>query len=80
MPPLPGHGKKPQKAAPKDVPAASAVPLLLAKCKNLMLHDWLTVFNYMDKHKDMSQNEVVEHFCTRHEGTLCLSRQLCHDD
>jgi hypothetical protein len=83
MPPLPGHGKKPRKAAPKDAPATSTVPLLPAKRKNLTLHDWLTVFNYMDKHKDMSQNEVVEHFRTRREGALLftqatLSRRLAN--
>ena len=71
----------PRKRVPNNTPASSAMPVGEAKQKNLTLHDWLTVFAYVDQHTGMSQSEIVEHFHTRHKGTLVftqatLSRRL----
>jgi hypothetical protein len=65
--------RKPDKVKiPRDAPATSAT-----KSKgrqNLTLHDWLTVFAYMDAHPDMGQGQIVQHFATRKEGTLTFTQ------
>ena len=48
---------------------------------NLTLHDWMTVFAYIDEHPDTSQADVVQDFATRQTGALhftqsTLSRKL----
>ena len=53
----------------------------MQKRLNLTLHDWLTVFAFIDSHPDMSQENVVTYFKTRAEGALyfdqsTLSRKL----
>ncbi|KAI5987728.1 hypothetical protein EDD15DRAFT_2173185, partial [Pisolithus albus] len=37
---------------------------------NLTLHDWLTVFMYVDEHPDLPQEWVVAHFNSWPEGML----------
>ena len=64
-------------------PKSSAKSLEARQRSNLTLHDWLTVFAYIDSHPGQSQDIIVEHFKTRHEGALIfnqstLSRKL-HD-
>jgi hypothetical protein len=65
----------------EDTPKTSANPGATKTCKNLTLHDWLTVFRYIDMHPDLSQDEIVSYFWTRADGTLMftqatLSRKL----
>ena len=48
---------------------------------NLTLHDWLTVFAYVDAHPGVSQDVIVRHFKTWSDGALIfdqstLSRKL----
>ena len=49
--------------------------------KQLTNHDWLTVFAWMDSNPHRSQQDVVDHFANRREGSLrfnqaTLSRKL----
>ena len=79
--PTPYH-RKPREKARADAPATSAKSIETKKCReNLTLHDWLTVFTFIDSHPDTPQERVVEHFKTRREGALeftqsTLSRKL----
>src|ERR1700733_9154173 len=52
-----------------------------AKRDNLTLHDWMTVFAFIDAHQSMPQAQVVTHFKTRQDSALVfnqstLSRKL----
>ena len=49
---------------------------------NLTLHDWLTVFAFIDTYLDMSQDAIVKHFQGHHNGALIftqstLSQKIC---
>ncbi|KAH0828986.1 hypothetical protein J3R83DRAFT_2431 [Lanmaoa asiatica] len=82
------HQPKPlcNKNAPRTL-ARSTEPV---KRKNLTLHDWHTVFNFIDKHSEpgaagISQDAVVEHFKTLpdphklffDQSTLCQKLRSC---
>ncbi|KAF8344809.1 hypothetical protein F5887DRAFT_836221, partial [Amanita rubescens] len=72
---------KPQKRADKKLPKTSAVNLKPKRRNNLTLHDWLTVFAYIDKHPNEPQEAVVNHFRTQVDGALffdqsTLSRKI----
>ena len=61
--------------------ATSAKPVKSNKHKNLTLHDWLTVFSFINSHPNTPQDRVVDHFKTLQEGALkfnqsTLSRKL----
>ena len=75
--------RKPRvEAAPNgDNAKSSAKSLETQQRSNLTLHDWIVVFAYIDAHPGQSQDAIVEHFKTRHEGALIfnqstLSRRL----
>ena len=83
------HADMPCKSKAKDAPKLSvrndaprsSVRPVMQKRLNLTLHDWLTVFAFIDSHPDMSQENVVTYFKTRAEGALyfdqsTLSRKL----
>ena len=59
------HQEKPKKDAPK-----SSACLEKKAWKNLTLHDWMTVFQYVDEHPSMSQQAIVKYFETKAEGAL----------
>ncbi|KAG6330564.1 hypothetical protein ID866_8525 [Astraeus odoratus] len=40
----------------------------------ITLHDWLTVFAYIDAHPDQSHDSIVKHFKTQHEGRLIFNQ------
>ncbi|KAL7282003.1 hypothetical protein ACG7TL_003470 [Trametes sanguinea] len=69
-------------ASKKSAPKTSAVPPVQSSSRsNLTLHDWLTVVDYFDTHRPITQAEIVKHFRTRTEGALIfdqasLSRHL----
>ncbi|KIN95258.1 hypothetical protein M404DRAFT_34310 [Pisolithus tinctorius Marx 270] len=44
--------------------ATSAKPIKSKQRENLTLHDWLTIFEFIDSHPNVSQDRVVEHFKT----------------
>ena len=68
----PPYKRKPRKAPPKGGPGpiSSAKPPETRQRENLTLHDWLTVFAYMDAHPEVSQMDTVNFFRTRAEGAL----------
>jgi hypothetical protein len=67
------YSRKPQTTIDKDAPATSAKPLLKEGRENLTLHDWLTVFRFID-HPSMVQANIVAHFKTQKEGNLLFSQ------
>ncbi|KIJ26725.1 hypothetical protein M422DRAFT_272186 [Sphaerobolus stellatus SS14] len=75
------HTKKTGRPSKKDVPKSSAIQPAQKGRKNLTLHDWLTVFQWIDEHPNVNQSKIVEHFATLQEGALIftqstLSRKL----
>ena len=42
--------------------------------ENLMLQNWLEIFDFIDKHPDMSQSEVVVHFVTRLKSPMIFTQ------
>ncbi|KAJ3559043.1 hypothetical protein NP233_g11363 [Leucocoprinus birnbaumii] len=75
---LPGPYKpRVKKAKPKpNAPKTSAQPSR-AKMRrvNLTLHDWMTVFAFVDEHPDMTQQEVANHFGSLHDGALLFTQE-----
>ena len=67
--PLP-YNRKPRKQAEKDAPVTAAKIKSKATRENLSLHDWLTVFAYIDKHPSISQGDIVGHFASKTNGSL----------
>ncbi|KAH0835932.1 hypothetical protein J3R83DRAFT_9839 [Lanmaoa asiatica] len=65
-----------------DAPVTSAKSIKTKTCReNLTLNDWLTVFDFIDSHPHVLQEQIVEHFKTWQEGVLeftqsTLSRKL----
>ncbi|KAJ3574251.1 hypothetical protein NP233_g1893 [Leucocoprinus birnbaumii] len=53
--------KKTTKSNP-NAPKTSAQPSKRHQCSNLTLHDWLTVFAFVDEHPDMTQQQIADHF------------------
>jgi hypothetical protein len=41
--------------------------------KNLMLHNWMTVFAFVDQHPGMSQGDIVKHFALKSDGALIFT-------
>ena len=64
------YDHKPQKPAISGGPKTSAKPADSKKHQNLTLHNWMTVFAFVDKHPSMSQLEIVQHFATKADGAL----------
>jgi hypothetical protein len=65
----------------REVVATSAKPAVSNKRDNLTLHDWMTVFTFVDAHPGLGQNAVVAHFKSQANGALVftqatLSRRL----
>lgn len=56
----------------KDLPSSvtSVKQLNASQCEHLTLHEWLMVFAYIDKHPDLPQDQIIEYFKTRAEGSL----------
>jgi hypothetical protein len=74
---------KPKVVKDKNAPKTSTQPAKKGKWDNLTLHDWMTVYGFVDAHPSMSQMEVVNHFKFKSnpDGTLVfnqatLSRKL----
>ena len=79
--PIP-YAWKPRQKPTKDAPATSAKEQNTDSTQsNLTLHDWMTVFAYIDEHPDTLQADVMQDFATRQTGALhftqsTLSRKL----
>ncbi|KAG6855876.1 hypothetical protein H0H87_009793 [Tephrocybe sp. NHM501043] len=71
----------PKAPTQKNAPKTSAKPTVSNKRDNLMLHNWMTVFAYIDAHTSMSQTQIWDHFALKKDGALefsqsALSRKL----
>ena len=49
---------------------SSAQCLEKKTCENLTLHDWMTVFQFVDEHPSMSQQAIVKYFESKVVGAL----------
>jgi hypothetical protein len=72
--PAPYKPCKRQEKPKKDAPKSSAQCIEKKSCKNLTLHDWMTVLQFIDEHPAMSQQAIVKHFKTRVEGALIFTQ------
>ncbi|KIJ47111.1 hypothetical protein M422DRAFT_128781, partial [Sphaerobolus stellatus SS14] len=68
------YGPRERKQKKKDQPKSSVQPGRQKRRINLMLYDWMTVFQFMDAHPRMSQDEVVKHFKNKAEGALLFTQ------
>jgi hypothetical protein len=70
------YQRKPKAAVPKDGVwhRTAAKPIPTKKHETLTLHDWMTVFTYMDDHPSMTQGDVVRHFATKVDGALTFDQ------
>jgi hypothetical protein len=68
--PAPYHRKTKQDRLEPDAPKTSALPSQKHHRENLTLHNWLTVFAWMDSHPQATQADVVKHFATLSSGAL----------
>jgi hypothetical protein len=69
------YTRKPQAKVDKNAPTTSAKSTNLKEGReNLTLHDWLTVFNFIDAHPDLPQADIVQHFKTCKKGALLFSQ------
>jgi hypothetical protein len=60
--------------------SSTKAPQSIHACENLTLYDWLIVVDYHDKHKPISQQDIVAHFAKRPEGALVFTQSSlsCH--
>ena len=58
----------------KNVPKTSAKPVESCHRKNLTLHNWKTVFAFIDAHPVMFQGQVVNYFKTKQDGALIFTQ------
>ena len=58
----------------KDVLKTSAKPTVSRSHQNLILADWLTVFEFMDAHSHLSQGQVVDYFGSCINGALIFQQ------
>jgi len=63
--PAPYKPRKRYEKKNKDAPKTSARPVQKNTRENLTLHDWMTVYRYVDEHPSMSQQAIVGHFARR---------------
>jgi len=68
------YARKPWTKVNKNPPATSAKSAEKKGRENLTLHDWLTVFKFIDAHLDLPQADIVAHFKTLKEGALVFSQ------
>jgi hypothetical protein len=68
--------RKPQVNVNKNSAQSLAQPLQSNKKSqcNLTLHNWLTVFTYIDEHPGIFQDAIVQYFKTRPNGALIFDQ------
>src|SRR5882762_8218738 len=62
--PKPYH-RKPKNPIVKDAPRTAAKSAKVKKHENLTLHDWMTVYAFIDEHPGLTQGDIVEHFSSK---------------
>ncbi|KAG5349171.1 hypothetical protein C0989_005463, partial [Termitomyces sp. Mn162] len=68
------YAHKPRAPSKKDAPKTSAKPAQKKHCDNFTLHDWLTVFIFVDEHPTLSQSDTCDHFGSKLDGALVFSQ------
>jgi hypothetical protein len=58
----------------KNAPKTSVRPVQKNMYENLTLHDWMTVYRYVDEHLSMSQQAIIGHFATRPAGASIFTQ------
>ncbi|KAK2463927.1 hypothetical protein APHAL10511_004099 [Amanita phalloides] len=64
------YNRKPRKKVEKDVPVTAAKTQSKRTRENLSLHNWLTVFAYINEHPGALQEDIVGHFASKTNGSL----------
>jgi hypothetical protein len=44
------------------------------KHENLTLHDWMTVFAFIDQHPGITQGDIMKHFASKSDGALSFNQ------
>ena len=75
------YQQKPKVPIVKNAPKTSAKIVKEKKHENLTLHDWMTIFAFIDEHPEMTQGSIVKHFASKSNNALLfnqctLSRKL----
>ena len=64
----------------KNAPKTSVKIVKEKRHENLTLHDWMTVFTFIDEHPEMTQSSIVRHFASKPNALIfnqcTLSRKL----
>ncbi|KAH0583036.1 hypothetical protein H2248_010921 [Termitomyces sp. 'cryptogamus'] len=68
------YAHKPRAPSKKGAPKTSAKPAQKKHHDNLTLHDWLTVFIFVDEHPTLSQSDICDHFGSKLDGALVFSQ------
>jgi len=68
------YTRQPRTKKDKNAPKTSAKPVENHHRENLTLHDWKTVYAFVDAHPGMSQGQVVDHFKTKRDGALIFTQ------
>ena len=71
----PKDGDQQRPGPSKATPKTSAQLIEKPQRENLILFDWMTVYNYVDTlPQPINQGKVVRYFATRPEGALMFSQ------
>jgi hypothetical protein len=68
------YTRQPRTKKDKNAPKTSAKPVESRHHENLTLHDWKTVFAFIDAHPAMSQGQVIDYFKTKQDGALIFTQ------
>ena len=58
----------------KDAPKTSAKIIKEKGRENLTLHDWMSVFAFIDQHPGMAQGDIAKHFASKSDGALIFNQ------
>jgi len=73
--PKPYH-RKPKNPIVKDAPRTAAKSAKVKKHENVTLHDWMTVYAFIDEHPGLTQGDIVEHFSSKSDGALVFDQSM----
>ena len=68
------YQRKPKLPVAKDAPRTSGKIIKEHGRENLTLHDWMTVFAFVDQHPGMTQGDIVKHFASKSDGALIFTQ------
>ncbi|KAF8222497.1 hypothetical protein L208DRAFT_1322521 [Tricholoma matsutake] len=68
------YQQKPKGPIVKNALKTSAKIVKEKNHKNLTLHDWMTVFTFIDQHPDMTQGNIVKHFASKSDSALLFNQ------